>query len=146
MTAPTPAEMAPPAPRRRAAAPLAAAGAARGRGAAAGAGRRRAAAEASLAMKNFLKITSVPSGNTAASALVVCAQLRAKTGSARSLQVAAHGGGLLSRPSATCPSSSRTSSQVSSRASEASARPTRARTSSDFTLGTVVSIASAIWS
>jgi len=43
-------------------------------------------------------------------------------------------------------SSRRTSSQVSLRASAASARPIRARTSSDLTLGTVVSITSAICS
>ena len=49
-------------------------------------------------------------------------------------------------PSATAPSSTRTSSQDSSRASAASASDTRARTSSDFTDGTVVSIASAICS
>ena len=49
-------------------------------------------------------------------------------------------------PSATSPSSWRTSSQLSIRASAASARLTRARTSSDLTDGTVVSIASAIWS
>ncbi len=49
-------------------------------------------------------------------------------------------------PSATSPSSSRTSSQDIWRASAASASPTRARTSRDLTLGTVVSIASAIWS
>ena len=56
------------------------------------------------------------------------------------------GAELFASPSATCPSSSRTSAQVSMRASAASARFTRARTSSDFTLGMVVSIASAIWS
>jgi hypothetical protein len=49
-------------------------------------------------------------------------------------------------PSAHSPSSSRTSAQVSLRASAASARETRARTSRDLTDGTVVSIASAICS
>jgi len=49
-------------------------------------------------------------------------------------------------PSAASPSSKRTSSQVSLRASAASARPMRARTSSDLTLGIVVSITSAICS
>ena len=79
---------------------------------------------------------------------VCLAQLgRGRGGSARS---ASGGGGpgrsSCARPSATWPSSSRTSSQVRSRASAASASDTRARTRSDFTLGTVVSIASAIWS
>ncbi len=49
-------------------------------------------------------------------------------------------------PSATSASSIRTSSQESMRASAASASDIRARTSSDLTLGTVVSIASAICS
>jgi hypothetical protein len=56
------------------------------------------------------------------------------------------GADVRTKPSATWPSSSRTSSQVRSRASAASASDTRARTSSDFTLGTVVSIASEICS
>ncbi len=58
------------------------------------------------------------------------------------------GAGALERrsPSATSPSSSRTFSQVSWRAWEASASDTRARTSSDLTDGIVVSIASAICS
>ena len=47
----------------------------------------------------------------------------------------------LTRPSATSPSSRRTSSQLSLRASAASASAMRARTSSDLTDGTVVSIA-----
>ncbi len=51
-----------------------------------------------------------------------------------------------SRPSATSASSIRTCSQESNRASEASASERRARTSSDLMLGTVVSMASAIWS
>ncbi len=50
------------------------------------------------------------------------------------------------RPSAISASSMRTSSHESSRASAASASETRARTSSDYTEGTVVSIASAICS
>ncbi len=50
------------------------------------------------------------------------------------------------RPSATSPSSSRTCSHVIARASAASASDTRARTSSDLTDGTVVSIASEICS
>ena len=51
------------------------------------------------------------------------------------------------RPSATSPSSSRTSSHESLRASAGSGQAeTRARTSSDFPLGDPVSIDSAIWS
>ena len=98
-------------------------------------------------MPSFLSTTSGPSGKTAASALVV---LRS---SERKVRQRSHerrwrrtGAVVRVRPSATCPNSIRTSSQVSSLASAASARLTRARTSSDFTLGTVVSIASAMWS
>ncbi len=101
----------------------------------------------SLAMPSFLRITTRPTGYTAASALLVLRNSERKVRQ-RSQDFRWRRTGAVVRvsPSATWPSSIRTSSQVRSRASAASASPTRARTRRDFTLGTVVSIASAIWS
>ncbi len=99
------------------------------------------------ARKSFLNSSSGPSGKTAASALLVsfsCARKAAQRSHAFTCRRA--GAPRRLRPSATSPSSKRTSSHDICRASAASASETRARTRSDFTDGTVVSIASAIWS
>ena len=96
---------------------------------------------------SFLKTMTGPTGKTAASArLVSLSCLRNVEQRSHERRWRRTGGLVRRRPSATSPSSSRTSSQLSRRASAASASDTRARTSSDLTDGTVVSIASAIWS
>ena len=95
----------------------------------------------------FLSSSSGATGNTAASALLFARScLRKVTQRSQVRRCRRTGAVVRRRPSATSPSSSRTSSQVSRRASAASASETRARTSSDFTDGTVVSIASEICS
>ena len=95
----------------------------------------------------FLSSSSGPTGNTAASALLFARNcLRKVTQRSQVRRWRRTGAVVRRRPSATSPSSPRTSSQVSRRASAASASDTRARTSSDFTDGTVVSIASEICS
>ena len=88
-----------------------------------------------------------PSGKIAASArLLARSCVRKLRQRSHSLTCRRTGAASDAIPSAAAPSSRRTSSQVSLRASAASARPIRARTSSDLTLGTVVSITSAICS
>ena len=97
--------------------------------------------------RSFLSRISGPTGYSAASALLVERSCFLNAVQRSHVRRWRRTGALVRvSPSATSPSSSRTSSQESSRASAASASDTRARTSSDFTDGTVVSIASAIWS
>ena len=99
------------------------------------------------ASTSFLKSSSGPTGKMAASALFVSFSVpRKAVQRSQVLRCRRTGGGIRFRPSATSPSSSRTSPHESWRASAASASDTRARTRSDLTLGTVVSMASAIWS
>ncbi len=99
------------------------------------------------AIRNFLSSSSGPTGKTAASALFVEPSCFLKVEQRSQPRRWRRTGGLMRRmPSDHSPSSSRTSSQVSLRDSAASASETRARTSSDLTEGTVVSIASAICS
>ena len=96
---------------------------------------------------SFLNSSSGPIGNRAASALLLLRRYLRKSVQRSQVRRWRRTGAVVRfRPSATSPSSIRTSSHESRRASAASARDTRARTSSDFTDGTVVSIASAICS
>ena len=95
----------------------------------------------------FFNTSSGPIGSSIASALLFCFSVAWKPLQRSHSRVWRRTGGeSLVSPSATSASSIRTSSQEIWRAWAASARPPRARTSSDLTLGTVVSIASAIWS
>lgn len=97
---------------------------------------------------NCLSNASGPNGSSAASALFVSRSWTRKVEQRSQVRRCRRTGALgrRLRPSATSPSSSRTWSQLNKRASAASASETRARTSSDLTLGTVVSIVSAICS
>ncbi|CAB4912735.1 unannotated protein [freshwater metagenome] len=106
-----------------------------------------APAPAVACARSFLTTTSGPIGKIACRERLFA--LRCVWNAAQrshSLRCRRTGGETRCSDSETWPSSSRTSSQVRLRASEASASATRARTRSDLTLGTVVSIASAIWS
>ena len=95
----------------------------------------------------FLSRSSGPTGKSAASALLVSRSCLRNVAQRSQVRRWRRTGALVRvSPSATSPSSWRTSSHDSRRASEASASETRARTSSDLTEGTVVSIASAICS
>ena len=123
------------------------AGAGRTRAGRGGAGAGGGGGGADVRDEQLLEQQQRPDREQGGERLVVAAQVLAEVGAAvAGAQVAADGRGRALRPSATSPSSIRTSSQESRRASAASARDTRARTSSDFTDGTVVSIASAICS
>jgi len=100
------------------------------------------------ARKSFFAISNGPTGSISASALLVARSSVRKVAQRSHERRWRRTGGVVRRrrPSAISPSSMRTSSQLSCRASAASASDTRARTSNDLTLGIVVSIASAICS
>ena len=99
----------------------------------------------SLAAMKPLKAMIGPIGKSAARAFSLERTWERKSAhSSHSRTWRRTGAETLRRPSAASPSSIRTSPQVSRRAWLASAREIRARTSSDLTEGTVVSIAAAI--
>ena len=98
-----------------------------------------------FASTSFLRSNSGATGMIAAKARLLARRAERKSVQRSQSRTWRRTGGVTRiRPSATCPSSRRTWSQLRRRASAASAKATRARTSSDLTLGIVVSIASAI--